>query len=96
MILKDPTRYVCSVMRDFYSVADDDVDNIDPAAFVDRLRRAHKGLSAEHEFSAIASWLGNLRLIVRAGDVLHTDNLYRVSDSCSWSARENETCAVRR
>jgi len=80
MVPEDPTRYVYSVLRDFYRVADEDVDNIDPKAFVNRLRGVHKGLSAEHEFAAIASWLGNPRLIVSADDVLLTDDHYRVPD----------------
>jgi Holliday junction resolvase len=80
MIPNDPTRYVYSVLRDFYALAEEDVDSVDPKAFVDRLRGVHRGLSAEHEFAAIASWLGKPRLIVSTDDVLFTDNYYRVPD----------------
>ena len=77
---KDPMKYVFPMMHDLYEVAHEDVNKLDPNALVDRLKGIHKGLSAEHEFAAIASWLGSTRLIVSTDDVLYTDGQYRVPD----------------
>ena len=77
---KDPMKFVFPMMHDLYEVAREDVNKLDPNALVERLKGIHKGLSAEHEFAAIASWLGSTRLIVSSDDVLHTDGRYRVPD----------------
>lgn len=77
---KDPMRYLFPMMHDLYEVAHEDVNKLDPNVLIERIKGIHKGLSAEHEFAAIASWLGSTRLIVSADDVLHSDGQYRVPD----------------
>jgi hypothetical protein len=46
MIPKDLSQYAFHLLRDIYAV--EDLDKIDPKAFVDRLRVVHKGWSVEH------------------------------------------------
>jgi hypothetical protein len=89
MIPKDPSLFVFSILRDLYSFSEDDIAQIDPEKIGERLRGIHKGWSAEHEFAAIASWLGNPRLIVNADEVLVTDGHFRVPDFFVVARRAN-------
>lgn len=79
---KDPMRYLFPMMHDLYEVAHEDVNKLDPNVLIERIKGIHKGLSAEHEFAAIASWLGSTRLIVSAVDVLHSDRARRGARHC--------------
>jgi Holliday junction resolvase len=79
-VIKKLTDYAFPMLRDFYSVDGDDVDNLDPADLIDKIKRVHKGLSAEHEFAAIAAWLGKCSLLTALDDVLHSSGKYRVPD----------------
>jgi len=63
-----------------YALSDEELAALDPKALVERMRGIHKGMSAEHEFAAIASWLGNPRLIIHSDEVLATDKHFRVPD----------------
>jgi Holliday junction resolvase len=78
VIPNDPSQYGFHVLRDLYGV--ENVHELDPAAFNERVRAIHKGWSSEHEFAAIATWLGNPRLVVSVDEVLHSDGHYRVPD----------------
>jgi len=74
------TDHVFSYLRDVYGLKAEDVDALDAEAFIERVKRTHKGLSAEHEFAAIASWLGKCSLITQLDSVLHSSEQYRVPD----------------
>ena len=80
MIPKDPAPHVFSILRDIYKVPDEHLTNLDLPAYIERIRGIHQSLSAEHEFAAIASWLGNPRLIIHSDEVLATDSSLRVPD----------------
>jgi hypothetical protein len=69
-----------SVLRDIYEVPEAELSGVDPTAFGERIRTIHKGLSAENEFAAIASWLGRCSLLTHPDEVLHTDGTYGVPD----------------
>jgi hypothetical protein len=80
MMANDPTRHFFSVLHDLYDISDGDLSAHDPQTLLARIRGIHKGLSAEHEFAAIASWLGDPRLIIHADEVLATDKHFGVPD----------------
>jgi len=79
-MIKKLTDYAFPMLRDFYSVAGDDVNNLDPTDLMEKIKRVHKGLSAEHEFAAIAAWLGKCSLLTQLDDVLHSSGAYGVPD----------------
>ena len=74
------TNHVFSYLRDVYGLRAEHVDALDTKAFIERVKRTHKGLSAEHELAAIASWLGKCSLITQLDSVLHSSDQYRVPD----------------
>jgi Holliday junction resolvase len=74
------TDHIFSYLRDVYGLRAQDVDALDAAAFIEKVKRTHLGLSAEHEFAAIASWLGKCSLITSLDSVLHSSHQYRVPD----------------
>lgn len=69
-----------SILRDFYHLSDADIVALEPAAFVERLKGIHRGFNAEHEFAAIASWLGRCKLVAHPDEVYVTDGDFRVPD----------------
>ena len=79
MIKKVPD-YAFPILRDIYSVDEAEFETLDPDALIDRIQRVHKGLSAEHEFAAIAAWLGKCSLLSQLDDVLHSSGVYRAPD----------------
>lgn len=90
MLPNEPTPHIFSVLRDIYGVQADELDALDMKAYISRIRGIHHGLSAEHEFAALASWLGNPRLIIHADEVLATDNHFRVPDFLIVARRGGE------
>jgi hypothetical protein len=48
-------NFVFSYLRDVYGLQDEDINAIDSEKFIKKVKRTHRGLSAEHEFAAIAS-----------------------------------------
>jgi hypothetical protein len=74
------TNFVFSYLRDFYGVREEAVAGSDSLGFVEKIKRVHQGLSAEHEFAAIASWLGRCSLLTQLDSVLHVSERYRVPD----------------
>ena len=74
------TNFVFSYLRDVYGLQGEDINALDAEAFIEKVRRTHQGLSAEHEFAAIASWLGKCSLITQLDNVLHSSDQYRVPD----------------
>jgi hypothetical protein len=80
MLPTNPMDYAFSVLRDFYKLSDGEIASLEPAAFVDRLKGIHRGFNAEHEFAAIASWLGRCKLVAHPDEVYSTDGSYRVPD----------------
>ena len=79
-MIKGVTAHAFSLLRDVYGLRDEDIDGLDSAALTERIRRIHKGFSAEYEFAAIASWLGMCSLVSQIDDVLHTSRIYRAPD----------------
>lgn len=69
-----------SILRDFYHLSDADIAGLEPAEFVKRLRGIHRGFNTEHEFAAIASWLGRCKLVTHPDEVYATDGDFRVPD----------------
>jgi hypothetical protein len=80
LMIKGVTKHAFSLLRDVYGLSDEDIDGLDSAALTERVRRIHEGFSAEHEFAAIASWLGRCSLVSQIDDVLHTSRIYRAPD----------------
>jgi hypothetical protein len=78
-MIKNFINYAFPLLRDIYGVGDD-FDGLDPTALVERVQRIHRGFSAEHEFAAIASWLGRCTLLTQLDDVLHSSSTYRAPD----------------
>jgi Holliday junction resolvase len=74
------TNQIFAYLHDVYGLSAEDIDALDPETFVERVKRTHKGLSAEHEFAAIASWLGKCSLITQLDNVLHSSDQYRAPD----------------
>ena len=74
------TSLVFSYLRDVYALGGDDINSIDPEKFIEKVKRTHRGLSAEHEFAAIASWLGKCSLLTQLDEALHSSGKYRVPD----------------
>lgn len=79
-MIKGLTSHAFSLLRDVYGLRDEDIDNLDSTVLAQKIQRIHKGLSAEHEFAAIASWLGKCSLLSHLDDVLHTSGTYRTPD----------------
>lgn len=77
-MLKDSAAF--ALLKDIYRIRDEHVRALDPSALVERVSRIHKGLSAEHEFAAIVSWLGHCSLAAQLDDVLHSSGAYRAPD----------------
>jgi len=69
-----------SVLRDFYHLSDADTAKLEPDAFVARLKGIHRGFNAEHEFAAIASWLGRCKLVAHPDELYATNGEFRVPD----------------
>ena len=69
-----------SVLRDLYKLEDLEGVQLDPQSLRKRIQQIHKGLSAEMEFAAIASWLGHSTLLTQPDQVLHNDGSYGVPD----------------
>ena len=69
-----------SVLRDFYHLSDADIAKLEPDAFVARLKGIHRGFNAEHEFAAIASWLGRCKLVAHPDELYATNGEFRVPD----------------
>ncbi|HEV2577119.1 MAG TPA: hypothetical protein VGU25_07905 [Acidobacteriaceae bacterium] len=90
MIPKDPKPLIFSVLRDLYAVPEEELAGLDMEGYVTRLRSIHQGLSAEHEFAAIASWLGDPRLIVHTDEVITTDKHFRVPDFLVVARRDGK------
>ena len=74
------TDQVFSYLRDVYKLRDVELNNVDVETFIEKVQRVHQGLSAEHEFAAIASWLGKCKLVTQLDDVLHSTGEYKVPD----------------
>jgi hypothetical protein len=74
------TDHVFAYLHDVYGLSTEDVAALNTEAFIEKVKRTHKGLSAEHEFAAIASWLGKCSLITQLDSVLHSSDQYRVPD----------------
>src|SRR6185437_12061882 len=74
------TNFVFSYLRDVYGLQGEDINALDAEAFIEKVKRTHQGLSAEHEFAAIATWLGKCSLITQLDNVLHSSDQYRVPD----------------
>ena len=74
------TDFVFSYLRDVYGLQGEDIRAMDPDKFIEKVKRTHRGLSAEHEFAAIASWLGKCSLLTQLAGVLHSSEEYRVPD----------------
>ena len=79
-MIKNLVNYAFPVLRDIYGVGGDDINNLDPGEFVEKVQRVHRGFSAEHEFAAIASWLGKCSLVTQLDDVMHSSGMYRAPD----------------
>jgi len=87
----DHTNFVFTLLRDIYGLRDEDISSLDPATLSEKVKRVHQGLSAEHEFAAIASWLGKCTLLSQLDDVLHSSGKYRAPDFlvvASYEGRE--------
>src|SRR5271163_4717859 len=80
MIKDDLSKLTFPFLRDIYGLSGDDLGALDPVSFVDKVQRVHRGMSTEHEFAAIASWLGNCSLLTQLDDVLHSDGVFRAPD----------------
>jgi Holliday junction resolvase len=74
------THLAYTVLGDIYGAGEPDIANLKAADLVERVQRIHRGLSAEHEFAAIASWLGRCSLVSQLDDVLHFSGDYRAPD----------------
>jgi hypothetical protein len=79
-MLKGRTDFAFTLLRDIYGLGDNDIADLNPADLVERVQRIHKGLSAEHEFAAIASWLGKCSLVSQLDNLLHSSGHYRAPD----------------
>jgi len=79
-VTRVPADHAFTLLRDVYGLPDADIRKLDPAALAEKIQRVHKGFSAEHEFAAIASWLGKCSLISQLDNVLHTSATYRAPD----------------
>ncbi len=77
-MLKDSAAF--ALLKDVYGIRDEHIEALNPSALVDRVSRIHQGLSAEHEFAAIASWLGHCSLVTQLDEVLHSSGTYRAPD----------------
>jgi Holliday junction resolvase len=74
------TDQVFAYIRDVWDLKTEDIEALDTEAFIEKVKRVHKGLSAEHEFAAIAAWLGKCSLITQLDSALHSSDHYRVPD----------------
>jgi hypothetical protein len=91
MLPKKADDLAFSVLRDIYDLPSEDLANVDPAKFSERIRDIHRGYSAESEFAAIASWLGHCSLLTHPDEVLHTDGSYGVPDYLVVVSRESRS-----
>jgi hypothetical protein len=80
MLKDDLTKLAFPLLRDIYGLTGEDIGALDPPSFIDKVQRVHRGMSTEHEFAAIASWLGKCLLLTQLDDVLHSDGVFRAPD----------------
>ena len=80
MLPSNRTDLAFTILRDLYGVRTEDLTAIDPGELISKIQRVHQGLSAEHEFAAIASWLGRCTLLTQPDQVLVSDGRYRAPD----------------
>lgn len=74
------TGLAFSLARDLHGFSEEELASIDFKQLSDKIRRIHQGLSAEHEFAAIASWLGKCVLLTQPDQVHASDGTYRAPD----------------
>jgi hypothetical protein len=74
------TKIAFSYLRDVWGLDSGDLSTIDPSTLVAHIQRVRNGLSVEHEFAAIASWLGKSTLVLELDNVFHQAGPYTVPD----------------
>ena len=79
--MQDPlTKFAFPILRDIYDFIGDDAATLDPGAVIEKVRRVHAGMSSEHEFAALATWLGKCSLVTQLDNVLHSRREFRAPD----------------
>ncbi len=69
-----------SILRDVYKLTENEIAALSPEALARRLQGIHHGWNVEHEFGAIASWLGHCKLVTHPDEVYSSDGSFRVPD----------------
>jgi len=80
MLPKNRMELAFSILRDVYKLTENEIAELDPATLAQRLQGIHNGWNAEHEFGAIASWLGHCKLVTHPDEVYSSNGSLRVPD----------------
>jgi Holliday junction resolvase len=79
-MVRDRSDLAFALLRDMYGLNGQELSDLDPAELMKRVQSIHQGMSAEHEFAAIASWLGRCSVVTQPDSVLSSQGKYRVPD----------------